>query len=241
MTRRNCRVAAQAAVQAAFEARRNQLFGPKGELARILEAALPELEGSLGEGRSLALLEVMRMGEASRTMEDHLSATNESQASSRRSGSTPLCGVCCSAPDLHLPGRRAAGEYTIRRDCWGVAGAPAGSTASPERRPGGGNTERVLPPIALASIDERWVEYLTHQEELRYEVRLGGMAHNDPLVVYKSKSSSALLGVAGRTASSRRSPDVPLPVRCQSGRNLRSQLAGEGNAKADILEVGIKP
>ncbi len=35
------------------------------------------------------------------------------------------------------------------------------------------------------------MEYLTHLEELRYEVRLEGMAHNDPLVVYKSKSSSA--------------------------------------------------
>jgi preprotein translocase subunit SecA len=45
--------------------------------------------------------------------------------------------------------------------------------------------------LLLASIDERWVDYLTRLEELRYEVRLEGMAHNDPLVVYKSKASSA--------------------------------------------------
>ena len=45
--------------------------------------------------------------------------------------------------------------------------------------------------LLLASIDERWIDYLTRLEELRYEVRLEGMAHNDPLVVYKSKASGA--------------------------------------------------
>ncbi len=70
---------AQAAVQAAFESRRKHLFGPRGELNHILEAALPELEGSLGEGRSLALLEVMQMIDDSRTLEDKQSATDESQ------------------------------------------------------------------------------------------------------------------------------------------------------------------
>jgi preprotein translocase subunit SecA len=45
--------------------------------------------------------------------------------------------------------------------------------------------------LLLASIDEHWIDYLTRLEELRYEVRLEGMAHNDPLVVYKSKASGA--------------------------------------------------
>jgi preprotein translocase subunit SecA len=45
--------------------------------------------------------------------------------------------------------------------------------------------------LLLWSIDERWVDYLTRLEELRYEVRLEGMAHNDPLVMYKSMASGA--------------------------------------------------
>jgi preprotein translocase subunit SecA len=45
--------------------------------------------------------------------------------------------------------------------------------------------------VMLECIDERWVDYLTSLEELRYEVRLEGMAHNDPLVIYKSKASQA--------------------------------------------------
>ena len=45
--------------------------------------------------------------------------------------------------------------------------------------------------VMLECIDERWLDYLTSLEELRYEVRLEGMAHNDPLVIYKSKASQA--------------------------------------------------
>ncbi len=45
--------------------------------------------------------------------------------------------------------------------------------------------------MLLSNIDLRWVDYLTKLEELRYEVRLEGMAHNDPLVMYKSRASGA--------------------------------------------------
>jgi hypothetical protein len=57
-------VRAQEAVLAAFQARRERLLGAQGELRRTLESALPTLDGPLGEQRSLALLERMRLPEA---------------------------------------------------------------------------------------------------------------------------------------------------------------------------------
>jgi preprotein translocase subunit SecA len=38
-------------------------------------------------------------------------------------------------------------------------------------------------------IDEHWVDFINEMESLRYEVRLEGWAHNDPVVVYKTKSA----------------------------------------------------
>ncbi len=206
---------AQAAVQAAFEARRKDLFGPKGELAHILEAALPSLEDPLGEVRSLALLEVMRMTDDSRTMEGSQPVTDERQAIA--DDQTIPAFAMPAAPRLtyiflvdellaNTPPDEIAGQALEHL---------LGAQQALKDDLGLETLNESYRQLLLASIDERWVEYLTHLEELRYEVRLEGMAHNDPLVVYKSKVIECLRGVAGRIASScswrRCSTSYPLP------------------------------
>ncbi len=182
---------AQAAVQAAFEARWKRLIGPKGELAHILEAALPELEGPLGESRSLALLEVMRMGDVSRTTEGKLPATDESQAIEDDKAALPF--AASAAPRLTYI--FLADELLANTPSDEIAGQSLehllGAQQALKDDLGVETLNESYRQLLLASIDERWVEYLTHLEELRYEVRLEGMAHNDPLVVYKRKASSA--------------------------------------------------
>jgi hypothetical protein len=182
---------AQAAVQAAFDARRKHLFGPKGELAHALEVAMPKLDGPLGEGRSLALLEIMGMTDDGRIVEEEQSPTDESQAMVDHPATPSLTAPV--APRL---------TYTYLADEL-LADTPLDEVAAQSLEHLLGAQQALKDDLSaetlnesyrhllLASIDERWVEYLTHLEELRYEVRLEGMAHNDPLVVYKSKASGA--------------------------------------------------
>ena len=154
---------------------------------------------------------------AGRWITNFPSADSESQATADDVSIFPFAGFCCSSPYLHLPGpnqrihpqTRLLGELQEHL---------LGSAASPERRPGAERLPTDIANCSVASIDERWVEYLTHLEELRYEVRLEGMAHNDPLVVYK-KQSLQRHGAAGRACAPAR-VKLPLPFRCQVGRNL---------------------
>ncbi len=93
--------------------------------------------------------------------------------------------------------------------------------------------------VMLECIDERWLDYLTSLEELRYEVRLEGMAHNDPLVVYKSKASQAY----GRLLADLRSVSValmfqPLAADRAVG-NLAGQRRGKAGTQTHILEIRI--
>ena len=79
----------------------------------------------------------------------------------------------------------------------------------------------------LECIDERWIDYLTSLEELRYEVRLEGMAHNDPLVMYKSKASQAY----SRLLADLRSVSVALMFQ-----PLASQPGLVGTSQASAVE-----
>jgi hypothetical protein len=188
---------AQAAVSAAFQARRERLLGARGELARRLESALPDMDGPIGEERSLALMELMMLpaGEASPDgeptsseeglVQDALNPTVDGQPAPpipRPAGpnltyifladelleNTPPDEIAAQALD-HL----LAMQEALKEDL----GVKVLNEAYRE--------------LLLASIDERWIDYLTRLEELRFEVRLEGMAHNDPLVIYKSKASGA--------------------------------------------------
>jgi preprotein translocase subunit SecA len=188
---------AQAAVSSAFQVRRERLLVAQGGLARKLEAALPELDGSLGESRSLELMELMRIPD-SLTLQDGGSSLSEErpiQAEAMTAGDgqavAPTPGPV--KPDL---------TYVFLVDAL-LENTPPDEIADQaldhllgvrqmlKEDLGEQALNEAYRSLLLASIDERWVEYLTRLEELRYEVRLEGMAHNDPLVMYKRKASGA--------------------------------------------------
>lgn len=177
---------AHIAVQAAFRERRERLLGDQGELANLLVALISDLSGPLGEQRSLALLERIRAADhalpaLSTQAEDHAdSAISPPGSDAHRPRLTYVFLaeelLAHTSPDEiasqaleHL----LEAQQALKEDLGNVA------------------LNQAYRSLLLASIDERWVEYLTRLEELRYEVRLEGMAHNDPLVMYKSKASSA--------------------------------------------------
>ncbi len=180
---------AQAAVLAAFQARRERLLGAQGELVQTLQSALPELVGPLGDERSLALLELMRfpIGEPgpAQAPQDEITAESDGQATTPAARPVkPRLSYVFLADELlsHTPTDQIAAQaLESLLDAQLALKEDLGDEALNE-------AYRLL---LLASIDERWVDYLTRLEELRYEVRLEGMAHNDPLVVYKSKASGA--------------------------------------------------
>ncbi len=188
---------AQTVVSATFQARRERLLGAQGELARLLQAALPELDGPLGEGRSLELLELMRspggeatlnegavMNESSIQTDPATEADEGESATPIPSPINPRLTYVFLADELlaHTPPDQVAAQALDHL-------LQAQKTLIQEL--GAEAVNQAYRAMLLASIDERWVEYLTRLEELRYEVRLEGMAHSDPLVVYKSKASSA--------------------------------------------------
>jgi preprotein translocase subunit SecA len=174
---------AQAAVSAAFQDRRMRLLGAQGELARRLEAALPELDGPLGESRSLELMELIRIPGAGAPLENG-AAANDEETSLIPGQNRPLLTYIFLADELLA--NTAADEIADQALDHLLA---AQQTLKDDL--GAENLNEAYRELLLASIDERWVEYLTRLEELRYEVRLEGMAHNDPLVMFKSRASSA--------------------------------------------------
>ena len=92
--------------------------------------------------------------------------------------------------------------------------------------------------LLLASIDERWIDYLTRLEELRYEVRLEGMAHNDPLVMYKSKASSAygkLLAELRRLAVAQM---FILPISMHSDGTAEASTLEKASPRLTYLKLG---
>jgi hypothetical protein len=176
---------AQAAVKAAFERRLERLLDPQGELARSLETALRRLDGPLGEAGCLALLEILRMPDGGGPGEEGSPATEEG-------GTTPLFAGP-AAP--HLSYTYLADELLVNTSPDEIAHQSMehllGAQQALKDDLGVEALSEAYRQLLLGCIDERWVEYLTRLEELRYEVRLEGMAHNDPLVMYKSKASSA--------------------------------------------------
>jgi preprotein translocase subunit SecA len=160
-----------------------RLLGAQGELARRLEAALPELDGPLGESRSLELMELIRIPGAGAPLENG-AAANDEETSLIPGQNRPLLTYIFLADELLA--NTAADEIADQALDHLLA---AQQTLKDDL--GAENLNEAYRELLLASIDERWVEYLTRLEELRYEVRLEGMAHNDPLVMFKSRASSA--------------------------------------------------
>ncbi len=197
---------ARDAAQNAFDIRQERLLAPQGELARILEAALPELDGPLAEGRALMLLELIRAGDELTTEGKPPTTSDGEQATGDgRQGA----GDEQQIPEDEQVTRASSPETVAPRLSYIflvddlLANTPPdeiarwalehlmGAQKALQADLGVEALSEAYRQLLLASIDERWVDYLTHLEELRYEVRLEGMAHNDPLVMYKSRASGA--------------------------------------------------
>jgi preprotein translocase subunit SecA len=188
---------AQAAVLAAFQARRERLLGPQGELARRLEENLAELDGPLGERCSLELMELMRMP-GGETPLNEASAPDEEgsiQDSATATGDVQIAPPTPMPAFLHLTYIFLADELLENTPPDEIAEQALDHLLGVQQALmedlGAETLNEAYRELLLASIDERWIDYLTRLEELRYEVRLEGMAHNDPLVMYKSKASGA--------------------------------------------------
>jgi preprotein translocase subunit SecA len=164
---------AQAAVLAVFQARRERLLGAQGELERTIASALPSLDGPLGEERSLRLLEIMQAQEGEAQPNGRPRLTYIFLADELLAKTDP--DEIAEQALVHLLGAQQALKEELGLE----------------------DLNEAYRDLLLASIDERWIDYLTRLEELRYEVRLEGMAHNDPLVVYKSKASGAYQALLG--------------------------------------------
>jgi preprotein translocase subunit SecA len=182
----NC---AQAAVHTAFQARRERLLGPQGELVQRLQSVLPELTGPLGDEGCLTLLELMRIPDG----EPGPAAAPQDETTAAGDGQTVSPTLRPVKPRLSYV--FLADELLANTPTDQVAAQALDSLLRAQQALKEDLGDRALNEsyraLLLATIDERWVDYLTRLEELRYEVRLEGMAHNDPLVMYKSKASSA--------------------------------------------------
>jgi preprotein translocase subunit SecA len=190
-------VRAQAAVVAVFQTRWERLLGAQGELARSLAAALPELNGPLGEDRSLALLELMRVQDGGAlpnggsALDKEGALPDQATTAGKDQGAAPIP----SPASPRLTYIFLADELLSNTRPDEIADQALDHLLAMQQalkdELGAETLNQAFRALLLATIDERWVEYLTRLEELRYEVRLEGMAHNDPLVMYKSKASGA--------------------------------------------------
>jgi preprotein translocase subunit SecA len=188
---------AQAAVLAAFRTRREHLLGAQGVLARWLASVLPELNGPLGQGRSLELMELMRIPGAAALQNGGSSPDEQGplQYTAATIGDDQIAPPTPQPAKPHLTYIFLADELLENTPADEIADQALdhllGVQQALKEDLGAETLNDAYRELLLASIDERWIDYLTRLEELRYEVRLEGMAHNDPLVVYKSKASSA--------------------------------------------------
>jgi len=179
----------QAAVESEYTLRRERMLGPKGEIAHDLGKALRDLDVPLGEERAFALLEMMRTAQSDPKIDDEqvgeLACVEENSMSMKvRMRSNPIFlaeELLAYTPPDEIASQALDHLMSAQRAMQSDLGAETLNQAYRQ--------------LLLYSIDERWVDYLTRLEELRYEVRLEGMAHNDPLVMYKSKAYGAYAGL----------------------------------------------
>jgi len=173
-----------ASVQAAFQVRQERLLEPRGALASALDSALGEYELPLSEAGILELLELMQVSRGGRGASTELqSGENQVQAAAIQNQQWPLTFVFLAEEML-------AGVSMEEIASRALAHLLEAQQALKEDL-GSHELSEFYRQVMLECIDERWLDYLTSLEELRYEVRLEGMAHNDPLVIYKSKASQA--------------------------------------------------
>ena len=154
--------------RAVLDARAARLFGESGSLPQRLAALSSGLQFPLHMDQACLLMEALRLSEP------------DSAA-----GSAPLTPVIPVFSYLHLGAQSLEGvsadeaaENALEHLLEGLQLVAGGSDLTPHYR-------RTL----LGVIDEHWIEFLSEMEALRYEVRLEGLAQNDPVVVYKSRAA----------------------------------------------------
>jgi len=171
-------------VQVAFLARQEQLLDPQGALACALDSALGECELPLSEAGILEMLELMQVDRGGRGSSTGMqSGENPAQPAGVPHNPRSLTFVFLAEELLAGISMEEIASRALEH-LLGAQQALKDDLGSQE-------LSEFYRQVMLECIDERWLNYLTSLEELRYEVRLEGMAHNDPLVIYKNKASQA--------------------------------------------------
>jgi preprotein translocase subunit SecA len=225
---------AQARVLAAFQARKERLLGVRGELGSALASALPSLDGPLGEERSLALLELMR------TPELKLQPVNTPAVETPLEETPPVETPRNEGPRLtyvfladELLAQAHPDEITGQAlDHLLMAQQALKENLGPE------GLNEAYRELLLTSIDERWIDYLTRLEELRYEVRLEGMAQNDPLVVYKSKASGAYQALLAELRRAAVAQMFYFPIAVQQAASAEASSLEKAAPRLTYLKLG---